>query len=137
MTEEKKAYYRKWYAENRERIKQTRLSKFLADPEKFREQDRTLRRSWKYKNRRKVSNWNRKYLYGISKEDFETKLKIQNNRCAICDSVFITSPLLDHNHLDGAVRGLLCRTCNSGLGMLKDSRAILVKAIEYLDLWSD
>jgi hypothetical protein len=43
----------------------------------------------------------------------------QNAQCAICDTP--THPLklnIDHDHVTGKVRGLLCTACNSGLGLL-------------------
>ena len=46
-----------------------------------------------------------------------------------------TEPLglvIDHNHKTGKVRGLLCGSCNTGIGLLKDSPDVLDAAIEYL-----
>mgnify|MGYP001576209901 CR=1 FL=1 len=40
---------------------------------------------------------------------------------------------IDHNHTTGAVRGLLCTQCNVGVGMLKDSPAVLRAAANYLE----
>ena len=40
----------------------------------------------------------------------------------------------DHNHETGEFRGILCGSCNRGIGLLKDSKKLLSKAIEYLDL---
>lgn len=64
----------------------------------------------------------------------------QNHRCAICgtpqperlwsrDKKRLS---IDHDHLTGAIRGLLCGACNSGLGLLKDDLTRLVKAVQYL-----
>lgn len=41
---------------------------------------------------------------------------------------------LDHDHLTGLVRGLLCGQCNKGLGMLRDSVKLLENAIGYLTM---
>ena len=40
---------------------------------------------------------------------------------------------MDHNHKTGAFRGYLCPGCNKALGMMRDSRDILLKAVCYLD----
>jgi hypothetical protein len=64
----------------------------------------------------------------------------QDNKCAICKSEFLITPDLDHDHrccpqdkmCAKCVRGLLCETCNRGLGMFKDSIDLLKLAVEYL-----
>jgi hypothetical protein len=58
-------------------------------------------------------------------------LEDQKNRCAICkkDNKKLC---IDHDHSTGIVRGALCTTCNSLLGMAKDNIQILKSAIEYL-----
>lgn len=51
--------------------------------------------------------------YGITSSTREKLKEQQKNRCAICDRV---KPLvIDHCHITGRVRGLLCRVCNSSL----------------------
>jgi hypothetical protein len=39
---------------------------------------------------------------------------------------------VDHNHKTGVIRGLLCKTCNVGIGYLKDSPLLLMAAADYL-----
>jgi len=39
---------------------------------------------------------------------------------------------VDHNHLTGEIRGLLCQRCNQGLGSFLENPEILNKAILYL-----
>lgn len=41
-------------------------------------------------------------------------------------------PMVDHDHVTGTIRGLLCSKCNTLLGMAKDNIAILENAIKYL-----
>jgi len=68
----------------------------------------------------------RKMLYGLDQETY-AKLK---QVCAICG---VTETLgVDHCHVSGVVRGLLCRKCNVGLGMFDDNPILLVKALTYL-----
>jgi hypothetical protein len=39
---------------------------------------------------------------------------------------------IDHDHMSGTIRGLLCRKCNSGIGLFEDDISRLTNAIEYL-----
>jgi hypothetical protein len=74
-------------------------------------------------------------LYGMSANDFEDLLKTQNNVCAICGdsaSGFKQRLSVDHDHLTGQLRGLLCHYCNMGLGSFRDSPDRLLAAIDYL-----
>ncbi len=79
--------------------------------------------------------------YGVTPEKFESMILAQGNSCAICVRPFTSTPHIDHDHAccPGAsscgrcVRGLLCSNCNTGLGLLKDSPAILTAAIRYLE----
>lgn len=75
--------------------------------------------------------------FGISEKTYDEMLEKQNHSCAICGSKESgdtrTSRLsVDHCHEKGHVRGLLCSSCNKGIGLLKDSKEILESAIRYL-----
>lgn len=58
----------------------------------------------------------------------------QGGRCAICGDPPPKGKtlMLDHCHRTGAIRGLLCGHCNSGLGFFKDNPQVLRQAIDYL-----
>jgi hypothetical protein len=70
--------------------------------------------------------------YGLTAADFEALLVQQGGACAICRKKFVSIPRVDHNHATGKVRGLLCHSCNTGLGMFQDSRLLVQLADEYL-----
>lgn len=62
-------------------------------------------------------------------------LEDQNNSCAICSKKLIypdKNTHVDHDHNTGKVRGILCHTCNTGLGKLGDRIETLEKALNYL-----
>lgn len=73
-----------------------------------------------------------KCTYGLSLGDWNRIRAEQSDRCAICREK-TDQFVVDHDHKTEAVRGLLCLKCNTGLGMFKDSKAILFQASEYLE----
>jgi len=75
-----------------------------------------------------------KHLYGLTLEDVDNILIQQNHMCPICGILLAeTRRCIDHNHYNNTVRGILCHSCNVGLGHLKENIEILKKAIEYLE----
>lgn len=74
--------------------------------------------------------------YGISVEQYEDMLKEQDNSCKICgkhEDEELHSLAVDHCHDTGKVRSLLCMSCNTGLGLFKDNKELLIKAQDYLE----
>jgi hypothetical protein len=89
-----------------------------------------------YQQRR---TWHRFYAlkknHGITEEQYLLMLENQNKVCKICKNPqHMKNRLLyvDHDHLPGKVRGLLCQKCNSAIGMFNDSLDALQEAIKYL-----
>src|SRR5262245_46898769 len=72
-----------------------------------------------------------KRVYGISLEDYDVMFERQGGACSICKRTGVTL-CVDHCHLTGEVRGLLCIRCNSALGFCSDDPALLQAAAEYL-----
>ena len=76
--------------------------------------------------------------YGITFEEYQERLDLQGGVCAICDSPppegqrkkFLC---VDHDHETGEVRGILCDSCNRGIGLLGDNVDRLSIAISYLN----
>lgn len=62
-----------------------------------------------------------KSLYGLTPEDRDRMSAAQGNACTICRESFERTPSIDHDHVTGKVRGLLCNTCNTTLGKLGDT----------------
>jgi len=75
---------------------------------------------------------NLKFYYGMTLEEYESIIRAQQERCAICGE-HMNQPHVDHDHKTGKVRGLLCRRCNPALGGFKDDPRILMRAIAYLE----
>ena len=76
--------------------------------------------------------------YGITPNVFRKMLADQRGQCAICLTAlgeFARSENLmqiDHDHVSGRVRGLLCRRCNLGLAVFKDDAERLESAAIYI-----
>ncbi len=72
-----------------------------------------------------------KRRYGITAADADAMLAAQGGLCAICRTA--AAAHVDHDHLNGKVRGLLCFNCNGGLGQFKDRVDVLKAAVGYLN----
>lgn len=80
----------------------------------------------------------------LSFDKYKELLKNQNNRCAICGKEEITRHpksktrfilSIDHCHKTKMVRGLLCKKCNTAIGMLSDDKYLVEKALNYLKMY--
>lgn len=103
------AYARNYYKANSVRIRQKVAAWRAANPERVR------------------AGYRRRHLerrFGLTQEHYDALLLAQNGRCAICrkpetrnGSSGKLAPLsVDHDHVTGKVRGLLCGSCNYALG---------------------
>ena len=71
-----------------------------------------------------------KRRYGITAEEADAMLAEQGGRCAICEVA--PAEHVDHDHVTGKVRALLCFNCNGGLGQFRDDPRFLYAAAEYV-----
>lgn len=89
-----------------------------------------------------AQNWQRQKKYNLTPEEFEAFWITGQGKCWICKNK-LEKPratrgqlpdvvAIDHDHITGKVRGLLCNKCNKGLGFFNDDIELLKKAIEYL-----
>lgn len=83
--------------------------------------------------------------YGLTTNEYLHLIISQNNRCAICGkeehtrtNKGVIRPLcVDHDHITGKVRGLLCNHCNSMLGHSRDDIQTLENGIKYLQKYRE
>ena len=149
--EKRKAYQKEYYSrpEVKERIRKYGHSdkvsetkrKYYSRPE-VRERIRLLsaeRRKKPYFQCKK-NDYRYRSQYGISLEEYNNILSLQNGVCAIChkeETKIIRGIRLklaiDHCHESNKVRGLLCSECNTALGKFYDDIEILNNAINYLN----
>jgi hypothetical protein len=98
---------------------------------------RSVQESERYRKngipRRKTHAQWLKWKYGLSIEQYRALILKQYGCCAVCDKQ--SELVVDHCHLTGVVRGLLCPTCNQGLGKLGDTVGSLKCVLKYLEGW--
>ena len=122
--EQIKAAAQRYRETHKKQISEYGRRKWRTDPDL-----REKRRLWQRKNVFKK-------VYGISLADYEVMFERQGGACAICKRTGLTL-CVDHCHLTGEVRGLLCVQCNSALGFCRDDPALLRAAAEYLQAARD
>lgn len=83
--------------------------------------------------------WMLRTQYGLTPEAYDRLLWSQGGACAICRKTQDKPLDVDHNHLTGVVRGLLCNPCNQGIGYLRsdEGSGVLEAAYSYvaMDEW--
>lgn len=119
---------KKYYEDNRERLKTSVKKRYVEKRHEILEQ-----KAFYYKNTHRP----RKLLqvYNLSEEKYLKMLDEQKNECAICNTNVDELPAslcVDHNHKTNEIRGLLCRDCNSAIGLLKDKPQVVKNAYQYL-----
>jgi hypothetical protein len=102
------------------------------NPERFKAYQAEYRQ--RPERRRAMRDLYYRRTYGVSADEVDERLADQNGRCAICGTQpeRLASMHLDHDHDAGHLRGLLCVSCNQGLGQFRDDPALLLRAIVYL-----
>lgn len=122
--EEKKAYKKEYYKNNKHqwnnyrKVNKEKINRYNID------RYETAGRNIEYKKR-----------YGINLEEYNTMFDEQKGCCAICKEHQTETNkrlVVDHDHITGEVRMLLCNKCNVGLGMFKDNPELLEQAAQYI-----
>ena len=152
-TKEAIAIYNKQYrTAHRERLAELKKAWFDANPDK----KAIHNKKWNDKNKEYYKQWRKdnsdmsksiwlKHRYGITLDDYNMMFVKQEGKCWICNkhASELKYPLqIDHSHITGVVRGLLCTKCNSRLregciGNFKCTDELYTKAIGYVTLYSN
>lgn len=139
--EKQRGYQSSHYYTNRDRLCADRRLRYATDPEY---RDKVLAERKRHRERQSkearaaVTLRGRLRKYGLTRDEFDTMLKAQGGRCAICRTddqgrKGNTCWSIDHDHKTLKVRGLLCHGCNSALGYARDDTSILKRMIDYLN----
>ena len=110
--------------------------KYYYDRKKAKEEKKQKLQS--KSNRENAREERLKREYGITLEQHKHMFISQNGCCAICENKFTNRKHInvDHNHITGQVRQLLCTKCNGGIGYFNENPTTLQKAIEYINKWN-
>jgi hypothetical protein len=120
---------RSYYLENKDHVIRKSIEWAKANPEKV----RTKNVRWKQNNPERLRRHRigaKMRLHGGTIGDYDRIFEDQAGVCAICHSA--VDLVVDHDHVTNMYRGLLCNECNGLLGFAKESKEILLRAIEYL-----
>jgi hypothetical protein len=133
-------------AQTKERKKEYDKQRYAANPEHKKQYESEHRPETNERVRKRYAispeiykNKKLKYMYGITLSDYGDMYNQQDGKCAICGKYCgeinhkQNLPLsVDHDHITGEVRELLCINCNFVIGNAKESIEILSKSIKYL-----
>lgn len=96
-----KQYHKEYYLKHKDKLNKQSKEYYKNN----RDRQLQLQKDFAYKRK-----------YGISQEEVDALFIKQKGRCAICNQTYHRTLHVDHNHVTGKVRGLLCKTCNTHLG---------------------
>lgn len=125
-------YQQIWRAVNPEKVEiynQRHRDYLLQNQDEIKKKEKL----WRERNRDRRKIYKREWQikqYGLTKKMIASMQQTQDNGCAICRQK--TDLVIDHDHQTKTVRGLLCNTCNIGLGHFYDNPLLLENAIRYL-----
>lgn len=135
--EEKREYDKKYYHKNRDKIRAQKKIYNQIPKNKLRKLK--INREYRTKYREQYLSYCRNYhlrtKFGIETTDYEKLLLKQDGRCAICGLLanMQKNPLsVDHCHNTGKIRGLLCTSCNTFLGLFEKHKDCLDKFRNYV-----
>lgn len=75
-----------------------------------------------------------KIKYGITYADEQAMLAAQHQACVLCATPLVVGTWhVDHDHLTGRVRGILCGPCNRALGYFRENTTTMRNAVHYLE----
>jgi len=126
------AYNPEFYQQNKERFAAKSKAWREANKERAKENRRRNYVENKEANLLYSKAYNLKRNFNLTTEEYAQMLEKQGGVCAICSKTCTRSLAVDHDHITGVVRGLLCNNCNRGLGHLQDDVTILENAVSYL-----
>jgi hypothetical protein len=125
----KREYKRRWNSEHPEKLREYDQKDRIKNHEK-----KNLRARERYHSHRDEElARHRMESYGIDNATYFEMVVRQDGKCIICGDVPNINLSIDHNHLTGKIRGLICNLCNIAIAKAKDSPKILRAMADYLE----
>ena len=95
------------------------------------------KREWRKQNPHRMLAERLKRNHRMSLAEYKQLLAAQGSKCLICEHVAgdwgRDILVVDHCHVTGKIRGLLCHPCNTALGFFKDSPERMRRAADYVE----
>ena len=149
--EHRSAVKRKWYQRNKERIlahyrlhierrSETTRQWNASHPDNVAAKQHRFCESPQGRESAAHSSFIRRFReHHLTLDQYHALIEKQGDCCAVCNGQPRPNRRgshdgyhIDHHHVTNRIRGLLCETCNVGLGMLKDSSEVCSAAVAYL-----
>jgi hypothetical protein len=130
------AYGKTWKKLNPDKVKAYNKKIYQLNKQSLRK----YKDEWVKNNPDKVLDAYYKLNYNITLKDYNNIFKKQEGKCSICSkhqSEFVKRLAVDHNHITGKVRGLLCPKCNKGMGLFNEDIDLILKVIDYLKVHNE
>lgn len=155
--EKRKSFLKEYYQKHKETAKIRNRKNYLANKARIIKQTSTYMKSrpeLKSKINKKYNDSEKgqqarldnrfRNVFGLSLNDYQNMLIAQNNVCAIChqaETRTIKGKLsrlsVDHDHISGKIRSLLCNACNTALGFLEEDPVRIARMLEYIKIHSE
>ena len=115
MTYNSPEYHRNWRKKNPDKVK-------LASKRKY-------QKVKSFRNKEEHVLAVKLLRHKLTLDEYQILVNKYQGKCGICGENHVL--VIDHCHETGIVRGMLCRNCNSGLGLFQDNPLVLRSAIQY------
>lgn len=119
-----------WADKHREELNARKRALYAANPEKY----NARLRAWHAANPERRRFQRLKDRLGMSQQEYEVLFDSQGGACAICKNLNWNgkTPNVDHDHITGKIRGILCHNCNTALGRIMDDPKIAQAMGDYI-----
>ena len=128
------AYYQKYKDRIKERTSQYAKAHRVSRAEYFREYRKRNPETSEHRHKRGL--WEK---FKMTPEEYQSMFDSQNGKCAICKSPEVATrngslkrAPVDHDHVTGKVREILCARCNTVIGLLDEDTKLVSEVYAYL-----